>query len=158
MTAEVQMRPATRHDVPAIVALLADDELGRLRECNSNPLPSSYYEAFELIDGDALNELVVACLDDEVVGVLQLTFLPYLTHQGSLRALIEGVRVARSQRSQGVGQLMFEWAIHRAQERGCRMLQLTTDKARPDALRFYERLGFVASHEGMKLQLADSEA
>ncbi|MDQ3287857.1 MAG: GNAT family N-acetyltransferase [Pseudomonadota bacterium] len=156
MTNEVAFRHATRNDVSAIVALLADDELGRMRESNTDPLPESYYKSFELIDSDPLNELVVACSEDEVVGVFQLTFLPYLTHQGSLRALIEGVRVARSHRSQGLGQTMFEWAIRRARERGCRMMQLTTDKARPDAHRFYERLGFTASHEGMKLDLTEA--
>lgn len=155
MTEDIHFRAALREDVKAIVDMLADDELGRLRECNRDPLPQSYYRAFDLIDGDPLNELIVACVDDEIVGVLQLTYLPYLTHQGSLRALIEGVRVARPYRSCGIGQVMFEWAIARARERGCRMVQLTTDKARPDARRFYERLGFVASHEGMKLQVME---
>jgi len=86
-----------------------------------------------------------------VVGVLQLTFIPYLTYQGGWRALIEGVRVARGARSQGLGKALLEWAIARARERGCVMVQLTTDKSRPDAKRFYDGLGFVASHEGMKL-------
>lgn len=156
MTDKINFRAAAREDVVAIVGMLADDELGRLRECNSDPLPESYYTAFELIEKDALNELVVACDGEDVVGVLQLTFLPYLTHQGSLRALIEGVRVTSAYRSRGVGQAMFAWAISRARERGCRMVQLTTDKARPEAYRFYERLGFRASHEGMKLQLCEA--
>ena len=156
MPNQISFRRATREDVPAIVGLLADDELGKLRECNTDPLPASYYTSFELIDSDPLNELVVACAMDVVVGVFQLTFLPYLTHQGSLRALIEGVRVASSHRSQGLGQAMLEWAIQRARDRGCAMVQLTTDKARPDALRFYQRLGFAATHEGMKLSLMKS--
>lgn len=133
--------------------MLAEDVLGATRERFESPLPASYSQAFEEIDADRNNELVVACLDDAVVGVLQLTFIPYLTHQGSRRALIEGVRVARTHRSSGLGTRLFEWAIERARERGCRMVQLTTDKSRPDAKRFYEALGFVASHEGMKLTL-----
>lgn len=149
----LQFRPATEQDLPAIVALLADDALGATRECNASPLPASYRTAFAAIDADPHNELVVACRGDAVVGVLQLTLIPYLTYQGSWRALIEGVRVAASERGHGVGQALFEWAIERARARGCGLVQLTTDKARPDALRFYERLGFVASHEGMKLHL-----
>lgn len=148
-------REATADDVAAIVALLADDALGAERECAQSPLPPAYHQAFDAIAADANNELIVADDGGEIVGVLQLTFIPYLTHQGSWRALIEGVRVAASRRGSGLGQQLFEWAIERARTRGCRMVQLTTDKRRPDALRFYERLGFVASHEGMKLQLAD---
>lgn len=150
---QLSFRRATAADVPAIVGMLADDILGATRERFETPLPASYLRAFEEIDADPHNELVVACLDDVVVGALQLTFIPYLTHQGSRRALIEGVRVAKSHRSAGLGKQLFEWAIARARERGCRMVQLTTDKTRPDARRFYEALGFVASHEGMKLAL-----
>lgn len=150
---QLSFRRATAADVPVIVAMLADDILGATRERLETPLPASYLHAFEEIDADPNNELVVACLDDVVVGVLQLTFIPYLTHQGSRRALVEGVRVARFHRSAGLGKQLFEWAIARARERGCRMVQLTTDKTRPDARRFYEALGFVASHEGMKLAL-----
>jgi GNAT superfamily N-acetyltransferase len=146
-------RRATADDLPAIVAMLADDALGATRERFASPLPDSYGRAFEEIDSDPNNELVVACLENDVVGVLQLTFIPYLTHQGSRRALIEGVRVARAHRGTGLGTRLFEWAITRARERRCRMVQLTTDKSRPDAKRFYETLGFVASHEGMKLVL-----
>lgn len=131
--------------------LLADDPLGAKRERFEIPLPDSYLRAFEAIDADPNNELVVACLGAEVVGVLQLTFIPYLTYQGGWRALIEAVRVDSRQRSRGLGKTMFEWAIARARERGCHLVQLTTDKARADAKRFYESLGFVASHEGMKL-------
>jgi GNAT superfamily N-acetyltransferase len=97
--------------------------------------------------------LIVACEATEVVGVLQLYFIPHLTFQGSWRATIEGLRVASQYRSQGIGQKLFEWAIARAKARGCHLLQITTNKARPDALRFYENLGFVASHEGLKLYL-----
>lgn len=146
-------RRATRSDVPDIVRMLADDPLGSKREAYESPLPESYYSAFEAIDADPNNELVVACAGSRVIGVLQLTFIPYLTYRGSWRALIEGVRVDGSVRSRGIGQQLFEWAIERARQRGCHMVQLTSDKARPDAIRFYERLGFVASHEGLKLRL-----
>lgn len=150
---DLVFRPATRGDVDVIVRMLADDPLGAQREQYASPLPRSYERAFVAIQADPNNELVVAEADGRVVGVVQLTFIPYLTHQGSWRALIEGVRVDASARSQGVGQRMFTWAIERARERGCRIVQLTTDKSRPDALRYYQRLGFVASHEGMKLVL-----
>jgi GNAT superfamily N-acetyltransferase len=147
-------RKARLEDLPAIVRMLADDPLGAKRERFASPLPESYRRAFAAIDADPNNELVVACLGDDVVGVLQLTFIPNLTYQGTWRALIESVRVDSARRSQGLGRQMFEWAIQRARERGCGMVQLTTNKARPDALRFYESLGFVASHEGMKLSLS----
>ena len=146
-------RRARAEDVPDIVRMLADDPLGATRERYEHPLPESYTRAFRAIDADPNNELVVACRGERVVGVLQLTYLPSLTYQGGWRALIEGVRVDGRERSQGLGKTLFEWAITRARERGCHMAQLTTDKARPDARRFYEALGFVASHEGMKLRL-----
>ena len=152
--APVKFRRATRADLPEIVAMLAADPLGAQRETFASPLPASYYAAFEAIDRDPNNELVVTELDGRIVGVLQLTFIPYLTYGGRPRALIEGVRVSSEVRSQGIGRTLFLWAIERARERGCHMVQLTSDKARPDAIRFYESLGFVASHEGMKLHLA----
>lgn len=135
------------------VALLADDELGRQRERYETPLPQSYFTAFEKIDSDPNNELIVACLGEETVGVLQLTFTPYLTHQGSWRATIEGVRTASRIRGKGVGSKLMLWAIERAKAKGCYMIQLTTDKQREDALRFYERLGFEATHTGLKMKL-----
>lgn len=147
----LRFRRARLDDVPAIVRMLADDPLGAKRERHQTPLPDSYVQAFRAIDADANNELVVACQDTEVVGVLQLTFIPYLTYQGGWRALIEGVRVDSRARSRGLGRALLEWAIARARERGCVMVQLTTDKTRSDAKRFYEGLGFVASHDGMKL-------
>ena len=133
--------------------MLADDPLGAKREAYGSPLPQRYYDAFDAIGRDANNELVVAVLDTRVVGVMQLTFIPYLTYRGGWRALIEGVRIDASVRSGGAGRRMIEWAIDRAKARGCHMVQLTSDKTRPDAIRFYESLGFVASHEGMKLHL-----
>ncbi|MGE0802406.1 MAG: GNAT family N-acetyltransferase [Lautropia sp.] len=133
--------------------MLADDPLGAGRERFELPLPDGYRRAFAAIEADPNNELIVACAGAQPVGVLQLTFIPYLTYQGSWRALIEGVRVDAAWRSRGLGRRLFQWAIERARQRGCRLLQLTTDKRRPDALRFYRSLGFVASHEGMKLAL-----
>ncbi|MGD9946644.1 MAG: N-acetyltransferase family protein [Burkholderiaceae bacterium] len=153
-TRSLSFRRATAADLPAIVQMLADDPLGAQRERATTPLPPGYRRAFDAIDADPNNELVVA--DDaagEVIAVLQLTYIPYLTHQGSWRALIEGVRVRGDHRSTGVGKALFEWAIERARARGCGLLQLTSDKQRPAAIRFYERLGFIASHEGLKMNL-----
>jgi GNAT superfamily N-acetyltransferase len=154
-TAPVRFRRAVAEDLPAIVRLLADDELGAQRERLEDPLPVSYVEAFEAIASDKNNELSVAeDPDGAVVAVLQLTFTPYLTHQGGWRATIEGVRVDSRLRGSGVGAQLFGWAIGRARERGCHLVQLTTDKRRPEARRFYESVGFEATHEGMKLKLA----
>ena len=144
-------RPAQKKDVFFIVQMLADDELGRQRERFVDPLPNVYYETFEVIDKDPHQELMVTEEAGEVIGVFQLTFIPYLTYQGGVRAQIEGVRIRKDHRGKGIGQLMFEWAIKRAKEKGAHLLQLTTDKKRPEALRFYEKLGFKATHEGMKL-------
>jgi GNAT superfamily N-acetyltransferase len=150
----VSFRLAVAPDLPAIVQLLAEDPLGERRERNTTPLPGSYASAFAAIERDPNQELWVACMDAKVIGVLQITFIPYLTYQGGWRALVEGVRIAAEVRSQGLGRTLFEWAIGRARARGCHMVQLTSDKSRPDAIRFYRSLGFVASHEGMKLMLA----
>ena len=150
---QLQFRLARAVDLPRIVQMLADDELGASRETYEMPLPASYVSAFAAIDADPNNELVVACDTDKVVGVLQITFIPNLTYRGHWRAQLEGVRIDSAMRSRGVGKAMIEWAIDRARSRGCLLVQLTTDKRRPDARRFYETLGFVASHEGMKLNL-----
>jgi GNAT superfamily N-acetyltransferase len=149
-------RRATRADVPLIVQMLADDPLGSKREKFSDPLPESYYAAFDAICADGKNELIIAESDGKLIGTLQLTFIPYLNYQGSWRALIESVHVVATMRNRGVGAALMQHAIQRAQERNCRIVQLTTDKLRPDAKRFYERLGFKASHEGMKLHLVRS--
>lgn len=154
--APLTIRRATRADVPAIVRMLADDPLGQTRERFADPLPDSYYVAFAAIDADPRHELVVIEAAGAVVGTLHLTLLPYLTHQGGMRAQIEAVRVARHARSHGIGQILFEWAIARAREAGCHLVQLTTNASRGDAHRFYERLGFVGSHVGMKLDLTKS--
>lgn len=154
---ELSFRQATAADLESIVCMLADDPLGAQREAFRQPLPGSYRHAFAAIEADPNNELVLACLPDSTIaGVLQLTFIPSITYQGSWRALIEGVRVSSASRGQGIGRAMFEWAMQRARERHCHLLQLTTDKARPDALRFYQSLGFIASHEGMKMRLESS--
>jgi GNAT superfamily N-acetyltransferase len=149
----VTLRRATSGDLPAIVALLADDELGRQREEATDPLPAAYADAFGQIDADPRQLLAVAEQDGRLVGTLQLTFIPYLSHRGGERALIEAVRIAGDARGEGLGRTMLEWAIDQARRRGCRMVQLTTDKRRGDARRFYESLGFTATHEGMKLPL-----
>lgn len=148
----MKFRKAENKDVIEIVEMLADDDLGKLREDFAIPLPESYMQAFGAISRDPNQELMV--VEDEngsVIGTLQLSFIQYLTYRGGIRAQIEAVRIKKTHRGQGVGEKMFGWAIDRAQERGAHVLQLTTDKKRPDALRFYERLGFKASHEGMKL-------
>jgi len=146
-------RLATKADLPKIVAMLLDDPLGALREKSESVLGESYYKAFAIIRADANQELTVVELSGEVVGTYHLTFIQYLTHQGGLRAQIEAVRVASSHRGQGIGRSMFQYASERAREKGCYMIQLTTDKQRPEAIKFYKSLGFVASHEGMKRKL-----
>ena len=147
------IRLAARDDLPAIVRLLADDALGRAREDASDPPAPCYITAFAAIDRDPNNELAVMERDGAIIGCLQLTFVPGLSRKGAWRAQIESVRIASALRGQSLGRRLFEWAIARAREKDCRLVQLTTDKARPEALRFYESLGFVASHEGMKLSL-----
>ena len=149
----VQVRPATREDVPAIVRMLADDPLGSTRERIADPLPAEYWAAWDAIERDPNQVLIVAEVDGETAGVLQITAIPGLTRLGAWRAQIEGVRIDRARRRAGLGEIMITWAIEEARRRGCRLIQLTTDKQRPDAHRFYERLGFVATHEGMKLDL-----
>ncbi len=143
-------REARREDVPSIVALLADDVLGAGRE---TALDHAYWAAFDQIAADASNRLIVAEIDGQVAGTMQLTLLPGLSRHGMLRAQIEAVRVAAGQRGQGLGQAMIEWAIEQARGHGCGLVQLTSDKRRPDAIRFYEAMGFTASHEGLKLPL-----
>ena len=148
------IRTARRGDVPAIVRLLADDPLGAGRECYVEPLPESYWAAFDAMAAQGGNEILVAERAGAVVGCLQLTFIPGLARLGMMRAQIEGVRVAAGERGMRVGERLVEAAVARSREAGCGLVQLTTDRSRPDAHRFYERLGFVASHIGMKLTLA----
>jgi len=146
-------RLATRSDLPAIVRMLADDDLGSQRERVENPLPDSYYSTFEQINNDLNHELIVAELDGDVIGTLHLMFLPSVSFQGGLRAQIESVRVDKRFQSQGIGSEMIKWSMERAKERGAHVVQLTTHKSRVDAHRFYERLGFKGTHLGMKLSL-----
>ena len=147
-------RLATRSDVPAILELLADDEVSRARDgAISEAADAAHWAAFEAIDADPRNELIVVEEDGVPVGTFQLTFTPSLSRGGGERMTIEAVRVRGDRRGGGVGRQMMAWALDRGRERGCRLAQLTTDKRRADAHRFYESLGFVASHEGMKLTL-----
>ncbi len=151
--ADVTFRRATEADIPAIIALLADDILGQRREDLGTPLNQKYIDAFSAIDADPNQLLAVAIVEDDVAGTLQLTFIPGLTRTGAWRGQIEGVRIAAQYRGAGLGQQMFAWAIEQCRARGCYLVQLTTDKERPDAHRFYESLGFVSSHIGYKLAL-----
>ena len=153
----ITIRSAARNDLPAVVRLLASDAITGKRELFSEPLLPSYSQAFEEITGDKNNELIVAESDGAIVGTLQLTFIPNITQRGGKRALVEAVFVDAQCRGQGIGKMMMEWAIERARQMDCRMIQLTTNKARPDAQRFYQSLGFVNSHEGMKRQLEQEE-
>lgn len=150
---ELVYRNAVENDLPALIQMLADDDLGGKREDFSVVLNSNYIAAFNSIESDPNNELIVACYNNNIIGMLQLTFIPYLTYIGSWRCLIEGVRIHSKHRGQGLGRKTFEWAIARAQAKNCRLIQLTSDKTRIDALRFYESLGFIASHEGFKFHL-----
>ncbi|WP_298896464.1 GNAT family N-acetyltransferase [uncultured Psychroserpens sp.] len=145
-------REANRDDVSAIVAMIADDDLGKKRENFQSPLPSVYYTAFENISRDKNQMLTVIENDkEEIIGTLQLSFIQYLTYCGGIRAQIEAVRIRKDYRGTGLGTELFKWAINKAKERNAHVLQLTTDKKRPEALEFYKKIGFVASHEGMKL-------
>jgi GNAT superfamily N-acetyltransferase len=150
----VVLRRAELADVPTIVRLLAADQLGATRDGVTTPDDlASYERAFRDIDRDPAHILVVAQSGPDVVGTLQLSFIPGLARHGALRAQIEAVRVADAWRGRGLGAAMMDWAIAEARRRGCALVQLTSDKSRSSAHRFYERLGFVASHEGMKLAL-----
>ena len=150
---EITFRLATRDDLPSIVRMLAEDDLGSQRERYDDPLPDSYLAAFEQIENDSHHELVVAELDGKLVGTLHLIFIPSLSYQGGLRAQVESVRVGSKWRGQGIGSEMMKWVIERAKRRDAHLVQLTTHRSREDAHRFYEKLGFEKSHLGMKLSL-----
>lgn len=150
---EVILRRACKEDLPAIVALLADDGLGNGREDAGLPLDQAYVSAFDALDGDPNQFLVVAQEGEVIAATMQLTFIAGISRKGAWRCQIEAVRVAASHRGSGLGQRMFEFAISESRSRGCSLVQLTTDKTREDAHRFYDRLGFVASHIGYKLKL-----
>jgi GNAT superfamily N-acetyltransferase len=147
-------RKAERRDLPEIVQMLADDPLGAMREDLQHP--EKYEQAFDAISMDTNQELMVVESDvGEVVATFQLTFLQYLSHQGSLRVQVESVRVREDQRGKSIGEKMFQWIIARAKDKGAHLVQLTSDKKRPEAIRFYKRLGFVESHEGLKLTMSN---
>lgn len=145
-------RKATERDVLHIVEMIADDALGKTREDFQIPLPKDYMIAFKKIKSDDNQELIVVENENsEIIGTMQLTFIQYLTYRGGIRAQIEAVRIRKDQRGIGLGKKMFAWAINRAKEKKAHVLQLTTDKMRPKAIKFYEDLGFKPSHEGMKM-------
>ncbi len=147
-----RFRAAGPDDLTAIIALLADDPLGQGREDASEPPNPAYLGAFQAIMDDP-NQLLAVADDGGVVGCMQISFIPGLSRLGMWRGQIESVRIAASHRGAGLGRAFFEWAIERCGERGCGLVQVTTDKTRPDALRFYQSLGFADSHAGMKLAL-----
>ena len=144
------MRPAREEDLPALIALLADDELGRLRDDPARAGDACYLDAFRAIAGDRNHLLVAAERDGTIVGMMQLSFLPGLSYRGAWRGQIESVRIAAAERGRGLGGRMIEWALDRFRERNVRTAQLTSEVSRVAAHRFYERLGFVGSHVGMK--------
>ncbi|MFI6257675.1 GNAT family N-acetyltransferase [Micromonospora zamorensis] len=148
---DVTYREAVRGDLPAVIVLLADDVLGKARDFTE--VDEAYERAFADISADPRNQLIVAEQDTELVGCLQITYIPGLGRHGAERSLIESVRVRSDRRGQGLGRELMTWAVDQARQRGCALVQLTTDKTREDAHRFYLSLGFVASHEGMKLAL-----
>ena len=149
----MEFRIANKNDLHSIVRLLVDDELGSQRERFEEPLPAAYYEAFNAMEAQVGNQIILAVENQRVIGCLQLTIIPGLARQGMKRAQIEGVRIDRNYRRKSIGERLFEEAISIAKSEKCGMVQLTTDKQRSDAHRFYEKLGFSASHEGMKLIL-----
>ena len=152
MNNELIFRLATINDLSHIINMLADDTLGIKREKLETPISDSYIKAFEIITADPKQELTIVEKNGEIVGTFQLTFIQNISHQGGLRAQVESVRTHSSYRRQGIGVKVFEYIVNRAKEKGCVLLQLTTDKQRPDAIRFYEKLGFLATHEGMKIK------
>lgn len=152
---DLVIRDATLHDVPAIIALLVDDKLGSTRETPDDLAP--YLAAFDAIDADPNQRLIVAEREGHVVATLQLTVIPGLSQRGLTRAQVEAVRVAKSERGNGLGTVLMRWSIDEARRRGCGLVQLTSNQARPDAHRFYERLGFAKTHAGFKLKLDSAD-
>lgn len=147
------LREAREDELPKLVTMLISDPLGVQRESMDDALDRAYIDAFNAIAADPNNELLVLDIDGALAGMLQLTYIPNLTYQGSWRCLIEGVRIDSEFRNLGLGEQMFTLAVERAKQRNYALVQLTCDKQRPDAIRFYTKLGFNASHEGMKLKL-----
>lgn len=150
---DFNIRKDRYEDVLPIVKLLAQDSLGKQRELYQDPLPHNYYTAFCDRDSDTNNYLIVIEDNKNIIGTAQLTILTHLTYQGGKRGQIEGGRIDENYRGQGIGKLMIEWVINKSRELGCHLVQLTMDKKRCETIEFYQKLGFVASHEGMKLHL-----
>ncbi|MFG2554355.1 GNAT family N-acetyltransferase [Streptomyces sp. NPDC048581] len=148
---DLEIRPAVTDDIPAIVGMLVDDPLGAQRESLDDLTP--YRAAFERLSSDPNQHLVVAVREGRVVGTLQLTIIPGLSRRGSTRSIIEAVRIHAAERGSGLGTQLIEWAIDESRRQNCQLVQLTSDKSRTDAHRFYERLGFTSSHMGFKIQL-----
>ncbi|MFD5057508.1 GNAT family N-acetyltransferase [Streptomyces sp. NPDC058394] len=148
---DLEIRPAALTDIPAVVAMLADDPLGSQRESPDDLAP--YRAAFQRLAHDPNQHLVVAVRDGAVVGTLQLTVIPGLSRRGATRSIIEGVRVHADERGSGLGTRLIQWAVDESRRQDCQLVQLTSDATRTDAHRFYERLGFIASHVGFKLAL-----
>jgi GNAT superfamily N-acetyltransferase len=153
MNTELKFRLAKKDDLADIVRMLSDDTLGVTREKFEPILSDNYLNAFETISKDQNQELTIVEMNGEKVGTYQLTFIQYLTHQGGLRAQVEAVRIDSNFRGTGIGTKIFQYIIDRAKQKGCNMLQLTSDKQRPEAIKFYESVGFIATHEGMKLKM-----
>ena len=153
MSKALTFRLATQEDLLEIIAMLADDTLGAGREKPATEVSDKYIQAFQKIQSDPNQELTIVEMNGDKVATFQMTFIQYLTYEGGLRAQIEAVRTNSRYRGQGIGTRVFEYAINRAKEKGCHMVQLTSDKKRPDAIRFYESIGFISTHEGMKLKL-----
>ena len=151
---DLNVRKMQKADLGVVVSLLADDELGRSREDKGEVVHADYLRAFEHIDSDINQYAAIFEINGETIGCLQITFIPGLSRRGSLRGQIEGVRVSRNFRRKGYGAKMIAWAITKCRDRGCRMVQLTSDKKRKNAIQFYEKHGFVLSHQGFKLTLA----
>ncbi|GJQ63727.1 MAG: GNAT family acetyltransferase [Melioribacteraceae bacterium] len=150
----MKIRKATTKDLISIVEMLVEDELGKTREVFQDPLPKEYLTAYKQIENDTNQEIIVVENDNaEIIGTMQLSFIRYLTYCGGLRAQIEAVRIRKDKRGRGIGRMMLDWAVNRAKERNAHLLQLTTDKRRPDSIEFYTKIGFKASHEGLKKHL-----
>ncbi|GAA3570172.1 GNAT family N-acetyltransferase [Streptomyces osmaniensis] len=148
---DLEIRPAATDDIPAIVGMLADDPLGARRESLDDLTP--YLAAFERLTNDPNQHLVVAVREGRAIGTLQLTVIPGLSRRGATRSIIEAVRIHADERGSGLGTRLIEWAIDESRRQNCQLVQLTSDKSRTDAHRFYERLGFASSHAGFKLEL-----
>lgn len=151
------VREAELRDLPRIIEIMAEDDLGKEREIYTQPVAQCYVDAFNNISGDRNSILLVICEEGNVIGGLQITFTQYLSHKGSIRATIENVHIAESCRNRGAGTVLMNYAVELAKEKNCTIVQLTSNKTRTDAHRFYRRLGFKNTHEGMKLSLENQK-